>query len=85
MRAISEDTLMHTKNIFLHVFAGYATLPRPVSNGPSPEELEQQRRYLQTSSEPTLSLLYISQNNILAVLAAKCLLALTEVKYVPTI
>uniref|UniRef100_H3D2E8 Vasodilator-stimulated phosphoprotein n=1 Tax=Tetraodon nigroviridis TaxID=99883 RepID=H3D2E8_TETNG len=27
--------------------AGYATLPRPVSNGPSPEELEQQR-----SSEP---------------------------------
>uniref|UniRef100_H3C448 Vasodilator stimulated phosphoprotein n=1 Tax=Tetraodon nigroviridis TaxID=99883 RepID=H3C448_TETNG len=24
--------------------AGYATLPRPVSNGPSPEELEQQRR-----------------------------------------
>uniref|UniRef100_A0A669D163 Vasodilator stimulated phosphoprotein n=1 Tax=Oreochromis niloticus TaxID=8128 RepID=A0A669D163_ORENI len=27
--------------------AGYATLPRPVSNGPSPEELEQQRRYLE--------------------------------------
>lgn len=26
-------------------FAGYATLPRQVSNGPSPEELEQQRRY----------------------------------------
>uniref|UniRef100_A0A673BW15 Vasodilator stimulated phosphoprotein b n=1 Tax=Sphaeramia orbicularis TaxID=375764 RepID=A0A673BW15_9TELE len=24
--------------------AGYATLPRPVSNGPSPEEVEQQRR-----------------------------------------
>ncbi|KPP73095.1 hypothetical protein Z043_107853 [Scleropages formosus] len=24
---------------------GYSTLPRPVQNGPSPEELEQQRRY----------------------------------------
>lgn len=35
--------LSHTKKISLS--AGYATLPRPVSNGPSPEELEQQRRY----------------------------------------
>uniref|UniRef100_A0A3B4XIC1 Vasodilator stimulated phosphoprotein b n=1 Tax=Seriola lalandi dorsalis TaxID=1841481 RepID=A0A3B4XIC1_SERLL len=31
--------------------AGYATLPRPVSNGPSPEELEQQRRLEQQRSE----------------------------------
>lgn len=30
--------------------AGYSTLPRSVSNGPTPEELEQQRRYLQASS-----------------------------------
>ncbi|XP_076591737.1 vasodilator-stimulated phosphoprotein isoform X2 [Chaetodon auriga] len=31
--------------------AGYATLPRPVSNGPSPEELEQQRRLEQQRLE----------------------------------
>ncbi|XP_024139774.1 vasodilator-stimulated phosphoprotein [Oryzias melastigma] len=31
--------------------AGYATLPRPVSNGPSPEELEQQRRLEQQRIE----------------------------------
>ncbi|XP_016887752.1 vasodilator-stimulated phosphoprotein isoform X2 [Cynoglossus semilaevis] len=31
--------------------AGYATLPRPVSNGPSPEELEQQRRLEQQKLE----------------------------------
>ncbi|XP_072248909.1 vasodilator-stimulated phosphoprotein isoform X3 [Leuresthes tenuis] len=31
--------------------AGYATLPRPVSNGPSPEELEQQRRLEQQERE----------------------------------
>uniref|UniRef100_UPI0037E9653F vasodilator-stimulated phosphoprotein isoform X2 n=1 Tax=Semicossyphus pulcher TaxID=241346 RepID=UPI0037E9653F len=31
--------------------AGYATLPRPVSNGPSPEELEQQRRMEQQRLE----------------------------------
>ncbi|PWA20422.1 hypothetical protein CCH79_00003632, partial [Gambusia affinis] len=31
--------------------AGYATLPRPVSNGPSPEELEQQRRGLNSWNE----------------------------------
>ncbi|KAM9732973.1 vasodilator-stimulated phosphoprotein isoform 1-T1 [Menidia menidia] len=30
---------------------GYATLPRPVSNGPSPEELEQQRRLEQQRLE----------------------------------
>ncbi|XP_017275632.1 vasodilator-stimulated phosphoprotein isoform X2 [Kryptolebias marmoratus] len=31
--------------------AGYATLPRPVSNGPTPEELEQQRRLEQQRIE----------------------------------
>lgn len=31
--------------------AGYATLPRPVSNGPSPEEIEQQRRLEQQRLE----------------------------------
>ncbi|XP_026225366.1 vasodilator-stimulated phosphoprotein isoform X2 [Anabas testudineus] len=31
--------------------AGYATLPRPVSNGPSPEEVEQQRRLEQQRLE----------------------------------
>ncbi|XP_028321020.1 vasodilator-stimulated phosphoprotein isoform X1 [Gouania willdenowi] len=31
--------------------AGYATLPRPVSNGPTPEELEQQRRLEQQRLE----------------------------------
>ncbi|XP_061916466.1 vasodilator-stimulated phosphoprotein isoform X2 [Entelurus aequoreus] len=31
--------------------AGYATLPRPVSNGPSPEEIEQQRRLEQQERE----------------------------------
>ncbi|XP_069003765.1 vasodilator-stimulated phosphoprotein isoform X1 [Embiotoca jacksoni] len=31
--------------------AGYATLPRPVSNGPPPEELEQQRRLEQQRME----------------------------------
>ncbi|XP_070685161.1 vasodilator-stimulated phosphoprotein isoform X2 [Pempheris klunzingeri] len=31
--------------------AGYATLPRPVSNGPTPEELEQQRRLEQQKLE----------------------------------
>ncbi|XP_034461402.1 vasodilator-stimulated phosphoprotein isoform X1 [Hippoglossus hippoglossus] len=31
--------------------AGYATLPRPLSNGPSPEELEQQRRLEQQERE----------------------------------
>ncbi|KAM6933066.1 vasodilator-stimulated phosphoprotein [Xenentodon cancila] len=31
--------------------AGYATLPRPLSNGPSPEELEQQRRLEQQRLE----------------------------------
>ncbi|XP_004544036.2 vasodilator-stimulated phosphoprotein isoform X3 [Maylandia zebra] len=31
--------------------AGYATLPRPMSNGPSPEELEQQRRLEQQRLE----------------------------------
>ncbi|XP_034403968.1 vasodilator-stimulated phosphoprotein isoform X3 [Cyclopterus lumpus] len=31
--------------------AGYSTLPRPVSNGPTPEELEQQRRLEQQKLE----------------------------------
>ncbi|XP_051934495.1 vasodilator-stimulated phosphoprotein isoform X1 [Hippocampus zosterae] len=31
--------------------AGYATLPRPMSNGPSPEEIEQQRRLEQQRLE----------------------------------
>ncbi|XP_041918702.1 vasodilator-stimulated phosphoprotein isoform X2 [Alosa sapidissima] len=31
--------------------AGYSTLPRPVSNGPSPEEIEQQRRLEQQRLE----------------------------------
>ncbi|XP_057694265.1 vasodilator-stimulated phosphoprotein isoform X2 [Corythoichthys intestinalis] len=31
--------------------AGYATLPRPISNGPSPEEIEQQRRLEQQRLE----------------------------------
>lgn len=36
-----------TNVLYFLFLAGYATLPRPVSNGPSPEELEQQRRYLE--------------------------------------
>lgn len=45
------------------VFAGYATLPRPVSNGPSPEELEQQRRYLQNLSKWSPPLVYFANSN----------------------
>lgn len=39
---------VYSEYVSFQIFSGYATLPRPVSNGPSPEELEQQRRYVQT-------------------------------------
>uniref|UniRef100_A0A3Q2WMN7 Vasodilator stimulated phosphoprotein b n=1 Tax=Haplochromis burtoni TaxID=8153 RepID=A0A3Q2WMN7_HAPBU len=43
--------------------AGYATLPRPMSNGPSPEELEQQRRYLEDFLLHAVRLLHFASCN----------------------
>uniref|UniRef100_A0A4W5RP37 Vasodilator stimulated phosphoprotein n=1 Tax=Hucho hucho TaxID=62062 RepID=A0A4W5RP37_9TELE len=40
------DGMMHALEVLsAHADSGYSSLPRPVQNGPSPEELEQQRRY----------------------------------------
>ncbi|XP_071773951.1 vasodilator-stimulated phosphoprotein isoform X2 [Centroberyx gerrardi] len=50
--ALFANGMMHALEVLNSIAdAGYATLPRPVSNGPSPEELEQQRRLEQQRQE----------------------------------
>ncbi|KAK6296623.1 hypothetical protein J4Q44_G00327650 [Coregonus suidteri] len=50
--ALFANGMAHTLEVLNSLAdAGYATLPRPVSNGPSPEELEQQRRLEQQRLE----------------------------------